>query len=443
MRKGFTQGGPGESGGEDGGGGEGGGGIGTSPSAATPPGGGKMPEGPVPQPKDAVPAAATPRPPHPIPDFFATRTGRETLKKEGGDKSTEASVDLALRWLAAHQDPSGRFSASGFTSQCRLNQCDGAGNPQYDVGATGLASLAFLGHGQTPFSGEHRKSILRSIRWLMANQDPEGCFGHRVPAHFVYNHAIATMAMAEAFGMSGSPFLKESAQLGVDFIHKMQNPYLAWRYGARPGDNDTSVTIWMVCALKSAKAARLRVDQAGFDGARAWIEKVTEPEYGRAGYTSRGTAPARSSDLMDKFPPDKSESLTAGAMLARVFIGEDPRRSEMLAKGQNLCLKCLPVWDEESGSIDMYYWYFGTLAMFQMGGSPWQTWEKAMSAALLDHQRRAGDEKGSWDPLGPWGREGGRIYSTALLTMCLESYYHYPRRTPERKGIFSRRPRTR
>ena len=35
------------------------------------------------------------------------------------------------------------------------------------------------------------------------------------------------------------------------------------------------------------------------------------------------------------------------------------------------------------------------------------------------------DERGSWDPVGPWGVDGGRVYSTAILAMCLEVYYRY------------------
>ena len=30
---------------------------------------------------------------------------------------------------------------------------------------------------------------------------------------------------------------------------------------------------------------------------------------------------------------------------------------------------------------------------------------------------------GSWDPSGPWGRYGGRLYSTAISTLTLEVYY--------------------
>ena len=124
---------------------------------------------------------------------------------------------------------------------------------------------------------------------------------------------------------------------------------------------------------------------------------------------------------------DKSESLTAVGILSRIFIGEDPRKSEIIQKGSDLCLKALPVWDPESGAVDMYYWYYATLALFQVGGDTWKTWNVAIKDAIIDHQLKDGDVKGSWDPIGPWGRDGGRVYSTALMVMCMEVYYRYGR----------------
>jgi hypothetical protein len=73
----------------------------------------------------------------------------------------------------------------------------------------------------------------------------------------------------------------------------------------------------------------------------------------------------------------------------------------------------------------MYYWYYGTYAMFQMGGKYWKSWNEAMKKAVLESQRHDGDEKGSWDPVGPWGYTGGRVYATASLTLCLEGYFRY------------------
>ncbi len=71
----------------------------------------------------------------------------------------------------------------------------------------------------------------------------------------------------------------------------------------------------------------------------------------------------------------------------------------------------------------MVYWYWGTLAMFQVGGKPWKTWRDALKTALLDHQRRDGPFAGSFDPAGPWGPDGGRVYSTALALLTLEVYF--------------------
>jgi hypothetical protein len=334
-------------------------------------------------------------------------------------------VNMGLEWLKNHQSVEGYWDCDGFEAECKLNKCGGAGHALHDPGVTGLALLAFLGAGETNRTGHYKDTVRRGLRYLKQIQDPEGCFGPRTTNRFTYSHAIAALAMTEAYGLTGSPLFRKSAQRGIDFIIKCQNPYMAWRYGVRPQDNDTSVTGWMVMALKSAKMAGLRVPEEGFAGARAWIEKATEPEYGKVGYTARGTGPARPQDIMDRFPANKSEAMTAVGVLTRIFLGEDPKRSEMIRKGVELCVKVLPEWNEADGSIDMYYWYYGSLALFQVGGEPWKAWNSAMKTAIVDHQRKDGDQKGSWDPVGPWGREGGRVYATALCTLCLEVYYRY------------------
>ena len=245
--------------------------------------------------------------------------------------------------------------------------------------------------------------------------------------------------MLEACQQTGSPIFRSWGQKALDFIALARNPYLAWRYGVKPGDNDTAVTGWMAMALASARQSndddagrgrppRFTIDAGALDGVRAWIEKVTDPETGRTGYDRRGGLPSRSSDPAGRFPADRSESTTAVGILARMILLEDPRESEAIRKGTLLCASRLPVWNPEDGSIDACYWYHGTLAMFEVGGAPWKSWSDAMKAAIVDRQRRDGDPctfLGSWDPVDPWGEDGGRVYSTALLTMCLEVYYRY------------------
>ncbi len=348
--------------------------------------------------------------------------------KEWVGGTTIPATDAGLDWLARHQSAGGNWDCDGFEERCGKNRCGGAGGPLYDPGVTGLSLLAFLGYGESPKAGLHAATVRNGLKYLKTIQDAEGCFGSRTGNHFTYNHAIATLAMAEAYGMTHSFLFKTSAQNGINFVLQCQNPYLAWRYGVRPQDNDTSVTGWMVMALKSGMIAGLDVDPAAFEGAKAWLDKVTEPEYGRAGYTARGNGPARPQELMDKFPADKSESLTAVAILTRIFCGAD-KEDEMVKKGADLCLKSLPTWDEAAGTIDYYYWYYGTLAMFQVGGDHWKKWNEAMKKAIVDSQRndKNDDRWGSWDPVDPWATDGGRIYSTSVSVMCLEVYYRYAR----------------
>ena len=98
-------------------------------------------------------------------------------------------------------------------------------------------------------------------------------------------------------------------------------------------------------------------------------------------------------------------------------------------KAAEAILKKLPTWNTNDGSIDMYYWYYASYAMFQYGGKHWDTWSKKMTDAVLKTQRPQADGNfhGSWDPVDPWGQDGGRVYSTAIMVLCLEAYFRYGR----------------
>jgi hypothetical protein len=47
--------------------------------------------------------------------------------------------------------------------------------------------------------------------------------------------------------------------------------------------------------------------------------------------------------------------------------------------------------------------------------------------AVTKHQHDRGEQRGSWDPqVDPWGGEGGRVYSTAILALTMEVFSRYP-----------------
>jgi hypothetical protein len=75
--------------------------------------------------------------------------------------------------------------------------------------------------------------------------------------------------------------------------------------------------------------------------------------------------------------------------------------------------------------INLYYWYYGTLAMYQLQGERWQRWNQALQDTLVRRQVTAGENAGSWEPDCLWAGYGGRVYSTAMAALCLEVYYRY------------------
>jgi hypothetical protein len=263
---------------------------------------------------------------------------------------------------------------------------------------------------------------------MKERQTPDGCLGPKAAhGHWTYNHTIGAMALAEAYGLSNkSPLLQGPAQKAIDFVVDCQNPYLGWRYGRQTGENDSSVTGWAVLALKSAKIGGLHVPKETFDGALNWFNKVTDEAYYKTGYTSKGDTGARLQEAMGKF--QSTEAMTAVAVISRVFIlgTKATNRPEILGGG-NLLKQNPPKWDVKGGTIDMYYWYYGTLAMFQLGRQYWKAWNEPMKNALVPTQKREGCENGSWDPIGAWGTAGGRVYATAINCLSLEIYYRYGR----------------
>ena len=119
-----------------------------------------------------------------------------------------------------------------------------------DAGATGMALLCYLGAGQThKTKGPYRKNIERALLWLVRHQDRNGNLARDCISP-MYSHGIATIALCEAFGLSGDRNVGQAAQGAINYIIAAQNPNDdGWRYN--PGDpGDTSVVGWQIMALK-------------------------------------------------------------------------------------------------------------------------------------------------------------------------------------------------
>jgi len=353
------------------------------------------------------------------------RTELEQARKKARGRprgDIQQAIDAGIGWLVRNQKEDGRWEKVGAAKrESRPNYYD-----VYTIGLTGLALMCLCHEFDPAQPVKLRAAAERATGFLDRVQDPEGCFGTQV-GKFMYSHAIATAAICQAHCRWDDFLLRRPAEKALAFIRKAQNPCpgevgkLAWRYTVQPGDNDTSVTAWVVTALASLEDAGIEIPPEAAAGARKWLTRMTDPHTGRVGYERSGVSPARiDSAHLTKWPRERSEAITAAGVFCRILLGEDPQQSKAIGAGVGLCLKCRPTWSELNGAIDMYYWYFGTNALFWVGGDAWKTWSDALTPTLLPHQKQNGTDRGSWDPVGPWGNEGGRVYSTALMIRALQ-----------------------
>ncbi len=376
--------------------------------------------------EEAVPArpagkASTGRQTRPLGEL-----GNRRRPPTGAEVPAKVAIESSLSWLIRHQDEDGRWDTDGFMKHDRDKPfSNGPGKPTHDVGVTGLALLALLGNGSTLRSGPHRDQLKRGIVWLRNQQSRDGLFGGRASHDFIYSHAIATLAICEAYGLSEYKILKKSAQRGIDYLERHRNPYAVWRYQPRDNDNDVSVTSWCAMAYRAAADFGLRVNPQALTVTAAFLDQLTDSNTGHCGYGRRGQPSSRlPGKHLARFPPAKSEAMTAAGLFMRFVLGQTPARQPVMPLAADTLLASPPVWKGD-GSIDFYYWYYGSYAMYQMGGKYWTTWQQAVTPALIKHQRTDGNFAGSWDPVSVWGENGGRIYATAMCALTLQATYRY------------------
>jgi len=372
------------------------------------------------QPQDSPPPPSEIQPrqlaTHDVPEMYRLRVqpNREQLvAMRGGNAATQTAVRQALNWLAANQSPDGRWDASlhgaGQEHKVLGHDRDGAG-ANADTGITGLALLAFLGDGHTHRTGPYRHVVQAGLNFLIRSQRSNGDLSGDAEMYAaMYCHGMAAFALAEAYGMTGDPELRPAVERAISYTLSAQHPTQGgWRY--RPGDaiGDTSQLGWQLMALKSAQLAGIEVPVAARNGMIRFLKSVSHGKHG-------GLASYRAGEQANRV-------MTAEALFCRQLLGMT-RSNPASEEAGDYVLQELPGQGEQ---MNLYYWYYATLAMYQLQGKYWDAWNEALQATLLPRQETSGPNQGSWAPDNCiWGGYGGRVYSTAMATLCLEVYYRF------------------
>jgi hypothetical protein len=362
-----------------------------------------------------------PVPTSPAPFPRAPEVRRPRVVKLGGNKESEEAVDRGLAYLARNQQRDGRWT---FISSEYADNGSGAGRrPQsyHDMGNTGLALLALLARDNTPDKpGLYRNHVNKALNFLIDAQEQNGDL--RGPSHLqgadstradMYDHAIATLALAEAAIMTGGDKRYTDAALrGARFIVAAQDPESGgWRY--IPGQfGDTSVFGWQIMALHACEKLGFEIPQRTRDLADDWIRLAT-------------VGPRR---MLAVYQPRRAPTpaMTAEMLYSRMLLGQRLEEAD-IREATDFLTQTRP----DVRQPNVYYWYYGSLCMLQVQNDLWKRWNAQTRDALIAMQSKTGGgTDGSWSADPKYGDRGGRIYMTSLALLTLEVYYRYERVTP-------------
>lgn len=340
------------------------------------------------------------------------RYGGKQKRKSGGPglplEPTEIAVQSGLDFLARHQAEDGTWTFNNYA----------AGRPGYEneksqynseTAATGLAILAFYGAGFDHREGQYRATVRGGIDSLVRNQRADGDLYVPIDAETTkvaaqYSHAIAAMALCQAYAVTGDEVLRGPAQKALDLIVAAQesgSSRLSTQFGT-----DASLCGWQFLALQSGEMAGLSVPPAVFTSLKRQVDSTMAPTNNRrAALTSQ-----------------------AVSLLMRLHVGEDRSSPEMVKAADALLAGAPTIGTASQPGRDASYWYFGTQAMFMMGGQHWDGWRENLHPLLVDRQMQNGPFAGSWDPAGSvpdrWGTQAGRIFVSGVDVLTLEVHHH-------------------
>lgn len=298
--------------------------------------------------------------------------------------AADAAIQNGLRYLADRQRPNGAMGGVSGSVNSRRSA------------VSALAGLAWLASGSTPDRGPYGEHIDRAIDYLLEASQPNGFLaatGTNLHGP-MYDHGFATLFLAEVYGMSSLPPLREALANAVTLIIDSQNGEGGWRYEPRPEEADISVTICQIMALRAARNAGIHVPKQTVERCVAYVKRCQNPDGGFMYMATGG-------------PSDFPRSAAGLVALYSAGIYEGPE----IESGLAYLMGYRPNQaDGPAYSHFFYGHYYAAQAMWQAGGDRWRSWYPAIRDELV--KRQLAD--------GAWTDSYSTDYGTSMACLILQ-----------------------
>lgn len=308
------------------------------------------------------------------------------------------AVDKGLAWLAKNQYSSGAIGAT-----CQ-------------VAFTGLAGLAFLASGSTPYRGRWAKQIRMALKFILRCSSKVSGYineaaGRGLGGSGMHGHGYAAWFLAELYGMCGDmadlgdDSVKERLNKAITIIEQSQDPKGGWTYEPQPYGHEGSVTITQVQAMRSARNSGIKVEKKVVEKGIDYIRKSVMAD-GTVAYSldSRGSG--------------GTFALTAAGMCVFAMFGVYD--SPEVKRGMKALLEFLTGGRHRGGHHDYYAALYAGQACFFAKSKDAAYWTKGYDVIrreLLQSQDKI---------TGCWQNDGyGGHFGTACATLVLQIPLRY------------------
>lgn len=341
------------------------------------------------------------------------------LKMRDRLRARRAEVDVAatrgLAWLAKKQNAKGFWSATvgtkshnGYRATRNLNEQTRSGTGH--VGVTALCGMAFLSGGHLPNRGKYRVVVNKTVEAVLSVMQDNGLI--TLGGTNMYSHAIATLFLAEVYGMTRSPKIKKGLERATHMIIDCQNAQGGWRYQAFSKDADLSVTVCQLQSLRAARNIGIQIPRSIIDRAIRYVKDSQIPSgraKGRYYYSIKGNRPYRKRD---------SFSIQAAAVTSLVSAGVYER--ELIEPALDFLTEELePMIDDYSNHFFFWYGhYYASQAFFHAERMLDNGCFERYYSLMRDHLLAEQQSDGRW--LNPRGEGPGDPFGTSVACIILQ-----------------------
>ena len=333
-------------------------------------------------------AQSTLSPPPPLPDGVRPQVAQ--------------AIDRGLKHLASIQEADGSFGAS-------------PGQPDiYPVAVTGLVGLAFLAHGDTPTRGQYADIVNKITTYLLStsSERTKGLFttnnenepNSRKGPRPMYGHAFAMTFLAHVYGQEGDLARRDQIRLalkrGILLTQQSQSPDGGWAYRANFYEDEGTLTVTQLQALRSCRDAGINVSRGIIDKGIKFIENSSNDD-GSVRYRVQS----------DEVRP----GVTCAGFVALWNAGQ--YESDRLKRIESYINRYIRNrWG--SSKHAEYVEYYLAQAKWIMGGSAWADYYKTASLTISGLQ----ESDGSWE--GEDSDRYGATFSSAVALLVLQLPYN-------------------